>query len=117
MRAHGVNRLLGRADTCREHRKHLPTDLDIGLDRLETLSQCASDEAQSTSPPYTPAQPKHQIPISNALHIAGSFLGDFPTPDGVRNSYMRIVKAIRRCCDIIDSFRDVVIDPAVESIA
>jgi hypothetical protein len=35
----------------------------------------------------------------------------------LRNSYMTIVKATRRCCDVVDSFRDVVIDPAVESDA
>lgn len=49
-------------------------------------SRCASNQAPSASRPSTPAQPKHQIPISPALHTAGSFLGDFPTPDGVRNS-------------------------------
>ena len=46
----------------------------------------AFDEAPRASRPAAPAQPKHQIPISPALHTAGSFLGDFPTPDGVRNS-------------------------------
>jgi hypothetical protein len=33
--------------------------------------------------------PRHNqniIAISRALHTAGSFLGDFPTPQGVRNS-------------------------------
>jgi hypothetical protein len=59
---------------------------DIGRDRQEMLSRCASNQAQSTSRPSTPAQPKHQIAISRALHIAGSLLGNFPTPDGVRNS-------------------------------
>jgi hypothetical protein len=47
------------------------------------------------------AQPEHQIPISPGLHTAGSFLGDFPTPDGVRNSYMRVVKGNRRRCGIV----------------
>ena len=50
------------------------------------LSRCASNQAPSTSRPSTPAQPKHQISMSRALHTAGSFLGDFPTPEGVRNS-------------------------------
>ena len=86
MCAHGLNRLFGRADNCRDHRNHLPTDLDIGLDRLETFLQRASNNAQRTSGPYNPASPKHQIPIRPALHTAGSFLGDFRTPNGIRNS-------------------------------
>ncbi|MGD0764124.1 MAG: hypothetical protein ABR929_13215, partial [Roseiarcus sp.] len=45
----------------------------------------------------TPAQPKHQIPISPALHTAGSFLGDFPTPDGVRNSSRKRSGSLRAC--------------------
>jgi hypothetical protein len=74
------------ADPCRHRRKRLPALPDIGRDRQEMLSRCASNQAPSTSRPSTPAQPKHQIAISRALHTAGSFLGDFPTPEGVRNS-------------------------------
>jgi hypothetical protein len=61
-------------------------DLDFGLDRLQTLLQCASNKVLRTSRPYTPAQPKHQIPIRPTRHTAGSFLGDFRTPNGIRNS-------------------------------
>src|SRR5579862_8536927 len=78
--------LFGRADTFRKHRKHLPTELDIALDHLETLSLCASHKAQRTSRPCTPAQPKHQILITPALHTAGSFLGDFRTPETLHDS-------------------------------
>jgi hypothetical protein len=51
--------------------------------------KCAPGRIQSSAEHFTtvhPAQPKHQIAISRALHTAGSFLGDFPTPEGVRNS-------------------------------
>ena len=98
---HAVAMSLRQSTTCapvapspRQARRSLPRSLetsrhspsDIGRDRLETPSRCASDQAQRASRPPAPAQPEHQIPISPALHTAGSFLGDFPTPDGVRNS-------------------------------
>jgi hypothetical protein len=79
-------RVVRRVDLCRDRRNGQSIAFDIGRDRLETLSRRASDPAQRTSRPSTPAQTKRQIPINRALHTAGSFLGDFPTPDGVRNS-------------------------------
>ena len=85
-RANGPARVVSAADPCQARRNGQSIAFDIGRDRLGTLSQCASDPAQRTSRPPTLAQPEHQIPISSALHTAGSFLGDFPTPDGVRNS-------------------------------
>jgi len=88
-RADGPARVVSTADPCHDRRKWPPTVSDIGRDRPEMFSLCASDKAQRTSPPCNLAQPKHQIPISSALHTAGSFLGDFPTPDGVRNSSRR----------------------------
>jgi hypothetical protein len=44
---------------ARHPRKHPPALPDIGRDRQEMLSRCASNQAQSTSRPSTPAQPKH----------------------------------------------------------
>jgi hypothetical protein len=78
--------VVSAADPRQNRRNRQSIAFDIGRDRLETLSRCAPDPPQRTSRPPTPAQPEHQIPISRALHTAGSFLGDFPTPDGVRNS-------------------------------
>jgi hypothetical protein len=71
---------------CCDRHKVRSKASDVGRERLDIFSLCASNEAQRTARPRAPAQPKHQIPITRALHIAGSFLGDFPTPDGVRNS-------------------------------
>ena len=85
-RADRLARVVRRADPCHDRRNGQPIASDIGRHRLETLSRCVSDEAQRTSRPPTPAQPKHQIPISRALHTAGSFFGDFRTLAGVRNS-------------------------------
>lgn len=79
-------RIVRRVDLCRDRRNGQSIAFEIGRDRLETLLRYAPDPAPRTSRPSTPAQPKRQIPISRALHTAGSFLGDFPTPDGVRNS-------------------------------
>jgi hypothetical protein len=86
LRAHRLARVVRRADPCRDRRNGPPIVSDVSRLCLETLSRCASGEAQRTSRPPTPAQPKHQIPIRRALHTACSFLGDFPTPNGVRNS-------------------------------
>jgi hypothetical protein len=84
-RADGPAQVVNAADPC--HRRNAQSiAFDIGRDRLEMLSRRAPDPAQRTSRPPTPAQPKRQIPIGRAPHTAGSFLGDFPTPDGVRNS-------------------------------
>jgi hypothetical protein len=85
-RAHRRAAVVTCADPCRHRRKRLPALPDLGRDRQEMLFRCASNQAQSASRPSTRAQPKHQIAISRALHTAGSFLGDFPTPEGVRNS-------------------------------
>ena len=85
-RADGPARVVSAADPCQDRRNGQSIAFDTGRDLLETLSRCASDPAQRTPRPPIPAQPRHQIPISRALHTAGSFLGDFPTPDGVRNS-------------------------------
>jgi len=82
-RADGPARVVRRVDLCRDRRNSQSIAFDIGRDRLEPRSRRAPDPAQRTSRPPTPAQPKRQIPISRALHTAGSFLGDFPTPDGV----------------------------------
>ena len=79
-------RVVRRVDLCRDRRNGQSIAFDIGRHRLETLSRRASAPAPRTSLPSTSAQPKRQIPINRALHTAGSFLGDFPTPDGVRNS-------------------------------
>ncbi len=83
---HRLARVVRRADPCRDRRNGQPIVSEVSRLCLETLSRCASGETQRTSRPPTPAQPKHQIPIRRALHTAGSFLGDFPTPNGVRNS-------------------------------
>jgi hypothetical protein len=85
-RADGPPRVISITDPCQNWRDGQAIAFDIAHDRLETLSQFASDPAQRTSRPHIPAQPKHQIPISRALHTAGLFLGDLPTPDGVRDS-------------------------------
>jgi hypothetical protein len=86
LRADRRARAVRRADLCRDRRNGQSIASDFGRDRRAILSRCAPAEAQCTPRPPTAAQPKHQIPISRALHTAGSFLGDFPTPDGVRNS-------------------------------
>ena len=86
LRAHRLARVVRRADPCRDRRNGQPIVSDFSRLCLETLSRYASGEAQRTLRPPTPAQAKHQIPIRRALHSAGSFLGDFPTPNGVRNS-------------------------------
>jgi len=86
LRADRRARVVRRADLCRDRRNGQSIAFDIGRDRLAILSRCAPAEAQCAPWPPAPAQPEHQISISRALHTAGSFLGDFPTPDGVRNS-------------------------------
>src|ERR1019366_1916720 len=85
-RADGPARVVSTANPRQDRRNGQSIAFDIGRDRLETLSRCAPAEARCTPRPPTLAQPKLQIPISRGLHTAGSFLGDFPTPDGVRNS-------------------------------
>ena len=48
-------------------------------------------------------QPQIEIPIASRLWPAGSFLGDFRTPAGARNSYMGMVnykRASRRHCHV-----------------
>jgi hypothetical protein len=70
----------GTPNPCRDRHKVRSKASDVGRERLDIFSLCASNEARRTSRPYNPAQPKHQIPISPDLHTAGSFLGDFRTP-------------------------------------
>lgn len=82
--------------------RHAPTIIHSDLRRYQRLClPVASDQCpdrpprpldwRSRRPRRTPnrsalAQPTTQIPISLGPHTAGSFLGDFRTPSGVRNS-------------------------------
>jgi hypothetical protein len=83
LRADRPVRVVSTADPRQNRQNGQSLAFDIGRDRLEMLSRCASDPPQRTPRLPIPAQPKRQISIRRALHTAGSFLGDFPTPDGV----------------------------------
>ena len=79
-------RAFRRRDPGRNPPNGPPKAWNFARERLAKPSRSPSNQAQRTSRPPTPAQPKHQIPIGSGLHTEGSFLGDFRTPNRIRNS-------------------------------
>jgi hypothetical protein len=70
-------------------------------------------QAADTSSP-TPAADRN--PHSHRLWLAGSFLGDFRTPAGARNSYMGMVNYKRHHVDIVTYLPGQSVDPFDESV-
>ncbi len=85
-RARRRARPVRRRNPGRNPRSDLPTAWNFARARSARPSRCAFNQAHRASRPPKTAQPKHQIPIDSGLHTAGSFLGDFRTPNGIRNS-------------------------------
>jgi hypothetical protein len=79
-------RIVERAGPRRHRRFCLPVAPDRCPDRTAKPPERRSRAARRTPGSPPPAQPNPQIPINLRPHIAGSFLGDFRTPTGVRSS-------------------------------
>jgi hypothetical protein len=86
LRTHRHARAVMHSDPRRHRRLCLPVASDQRRDRSSRPLEWRSRRARRTLNPSTLAQPNPQIPISLGPDTAGSFLGDFRTPSGIRNS-------------------------------
>jgi hypothetical protein len=78
--------IVKHADPGRHQRLCPPVASDQCPVGPEKLLPCRLRRARTPLQPSASAQPNPQIPISLGPDTAGSFLGDFRTPGGVRNS-------------------------------